>query len=127
MSGYDEEKRNAVVVETRCKWTDEEKRTILAEADEGSVSAAARKHGVAASLVFRWRQQRGLGGKKSAPKTASAFVPVTLPALPFAPTTTGNTDRGVIEIELAGNRRIRVKGPVETEALRRVIAVLEGR
>ena len=31
------------------------------------------------------------------------------------------------EIELAGGRRLRVSGPVETEALRRVIAVLEGR
>jgi transposase len=56
MSGYDQEKRYSVVAEVRRKWTDAEKQAILAEAKEGSVSAVARKHGVAANLVFRWRQ-----------------------------------------------------------------------
>jgi hypothetical protein len=33
---------------------------------------------------------------------------------------------GVIEIELAGGRRLRLSGPVDAETLRRVIAVLDG-
>jgi hypothetical protein len=33
----------------------------------------------------------------------------------------------MIEIELAGGRRIRVTGPVEANTLKQVIAVLEGR
>ena len=129
MSGYDEAKRYAVVAEVRRKWTDSEKKAILADADERSVSAAARQHGVAASLVFRWRRQRDAGGKKTVRKSASVFVPVALPAPLAAATSTPalGIDRGVIEIELAGGRRVRVMGPVETEALRRVIAVLEGR
>ena len=36
-------------------------------------------------------------------------------------------DQGVIEIVLAGGRRLRVSGLVDTENLKRVIAVLEGR
>lgn len=124
MSGYDEEKRYAVVAETRRRWSAAEKEAILADTVEGSVSAAARKHGVAASLVFRWRRRQSGGGQKSERQTAAAFVPVALPApSAFAP----RADRGLIEIELAGGRRIRVTGPVEAEALRQVIAVVEGR
>jgi len=36
-------------------------------------------------------------------------------------------DSGLIEIELASGRRVRLSGPVDVQALRRVIAVLEGR
>ena len=128
MSGYDEEKRYAVVAETRRKWTAAERKQIAAETEASSVSSVARKHGVATSLVFRWRCEAGVPGKKIARKPASAFVPVVLPGLPPAasPLATG-ADRGVIEIELGHGRRIRVSGPVETEALKRVIAVLEGR
>ena len=36
-------------------------------------------------------------------------------------------DGGLIEIELANGRRVRLSGPVDVQALRRVIAVLEGR
>ena len=126
MSGYDEEKRYAVVAETRRKWTAAERRQIVAETEATSVSSVARKHGVATSLVFRWRREAGIIGKKSVHKPAAAFVPLALPALtPAAPI--AGADRGVIEIELAGGRRVRVMGPVDAEALRRVITALEGR
>ena len=36
-------------------------------------------------------------------------------------------DGGLIEIELAGGRRVRLSGPVDVQALKRVIAFLEGR
>jgi len=126
MSGYSQEKSFAVVAETRRKWTAAERKQIVAETEASSVSSIARKHGVATSLVFRWRREAGIGGKKNVRKPATAFVPVALPALTHAAPVAG-ADRGLIEIELAGGRRIRVTGPVETEVLRRVIAVLEGR
>lgn len=128
MSGYDEEKRYAVVAETRRKWTAAERKQIVAETEGSSVSSVARKHGVATSLVFRWRREAGIAGKKLARKPASAFVPVVLPALSPAalPSATG-ADRGVIEIELSGGRLLRVDGSVDVNALRRVIAVLDGR
>lgn len=126
MSGYSQEKSFAVVAETRRKWTAAERNQIVGETEASSVSSVARKHGVAASLVFRWRREAGIVGKKSPRKPAAAFVPVALPALTHAAPVAG-ADRGLIEIELAGGRRLRVTGAVETEALRRVIAVLEGR
>lgn len=127
MSGYSQEKTFAVVAETRRKWTAAERKQIVSETEAASVSSVARKHGAAASLVFRWRREAGIAGKKSMRKQqAPAFVPVALPALTHAAAAAG-VDRGVIEIELAGGRRIRVTAAVETEALRRVIAVLEGR
>jgi transposase len=126
MSGYSQEKSFAVVAETRRKWAAAERKQIVAETEASSVSSVARKHGVATSLVFRWRREAGITGKKSPGKPATAFVPVALPALTRA-APVADSDRGMIEIELAGGRRLRVSGLVETEALRRVIAVLEGR
>ena len=126
MSGYSQEKSFAVVAETRRKWTPSERKQIVAETEASSVSSVARKHGVAASLVFRWRREAGIVGKQSPRKPAPAFVPVALPAPAHAAPVAG-ADHGLIEIELAGGCRIRVIGQVEMEALRRVIAALNGR
>ena len=126
MSGYDEEKRYAVVAETRRKWTAAERKQIVVETEASSVSSVARKHGVAASLVFRWRREAGIAGKKRAHKPATAFLPVTLPALPHAGAAAG-ADRGTIEIELTSGHKLRVSGPVEANILKQVLAVLEGR
>lgn len=123
-----------VVAETRRRWPAEERRRILAETEKEPVSVVARRHGVAASLVFRWRRQAGMSAKRMAAKRGSAsFVPVALPAPEAAPSTVvehssaRSPDRGLIEIELAGGRRIRVSGTVDADALKQVIAALEGR
>ena len=128
MSGYSQEKSFAVVAETRRKWSAAERKQIVVETEGASVSSVARKHGVAASLVFRWRREAGLAGKKSVRNQTSAFVPVALPALPSSgPLLAADAYRGVIEIEFAGGRRLRVTAPVDVAMLRQVIAVLEGR
>lgn len=123
-----------VVAETRRRWTAEERREIVAESETGSVSAVARRHGVAVSLVFRWRRQAGLPGKRAnvKKKAGAVFVPLmlTVPAPPEAPLDTSRArwpDSGLIEIELASGRRVRLSGPVDVQALKQVIAVLEGR
>ena len=126
MSGYSQEKSFAVVAETRRKWSAAERKQIVAETEAASVSSVSRKHGVATSLVFRWRREAGIAGKRNPGKPAPAFVPVALPAPAHAVSVAG-ADCGLIEIELGQGRRVRVTGAVETEALRRVIAVLEGR
>ena len=121
MSGYSQERNFAVVAETRRKWTAAERKQIVAETEAASVSSVARKHGAAASLVFRWRREAGIAGKQSMRKQqAPAFVPVALPALAHAAAAAG-VDRGVIEIELAGGRRIRVDAAVDVGVLRRLI------
>ncbi len=130
MSGYNQEKRFSIVAGTRRTWTDAEKKVILAETEEQSVSSVARKHGVASSLVFRWRREAGMAGKKKAVrKTSEAFLPVVLPSpSPVAASASAQgIDRGLIEIELAGGHKLRVSGPVETSTLKQVIAALEGR
>ena len=122
-----------VVAETRRRWTAEERRRIVAESETAPVSVVARRHGVAVSLVFRWRRQAGLSGKRAIVKKSGAvFVPVMLaaPSAPEAPPETPRVqapDSGLIEIELAGGRRLRLSGPVDVQTLKRVIAVLEGR
>lgn len=123
-----------VVAEARRRWPAEERRQILAETEGSPVSVVARRHGVAASLVFRWRRQAGLSGKRGdAKKLSASFVPVALPPPVVAPTTmvehssARTPDRGLIEIELASGRRVRVSGTVDANALKQVIAALEGR
>jgi transposase len=129
MSGYrhEQEKTYAVVAETRRRWSEAERKQIVAETEAASVSSVARKHRVAASLVFRWRRAAGLSGKKSVGKPVPAFVPVMLPApSPAAAISSPSAERGLVEIELAGGRRLRVSAPVDTAMLRQVIEVLEG-
>ena len=68
-----------VVVETRRRWTDEERRRALNDTLTSSVSLVARQHGIAKSLLFRWRKEAGLSGKRGDVKKPSAsFVPVAL-------------------------------------------------
>ena len=122
-----------VVVETRRRWSADERHEALKETLTASVSSVARKRGIAKSLLFRWRKEAGLLGKRSgAKKPAPLFVPVALPASALRaassePPSTHTPACCVIEIELAGGRRLRLSGPVDVEALQRVIAVLDGR
>jgi transposase len=122
-----------VVVETRRRWSDEERRQALNETLTASVSSVARKRGIAKSLLFRWRKEAGLSGKRhDVKKMAVSFVPVALPAPSAAAAMPGHSstrtrDHGLIEIELAGGQRVRLSGVVDADALKRVIAVLEGR
>ena len=98
MSGYDQDNSFVVVAETRRRWSRAEKLAVVAETAGASGSAVARKHGIASSLVLRWR--RGLAGvvKMWNPGAGTAFVPIALLAPPVS---TAVADSGMIEIELA--------------------------
>ena len=112
-----------IVADARRRWSRAEKQAIVAECEGGtsSVSAVARKHNVASSLLFRWRRE--FGTAKLPVLAKREFVPVALPASVKAPVANG----GLIEIELVGGRRLRVDGSVDAVALGRVIEVLEER
>lgn len=127
MSGYDQDKSFAVVAETRRKWTVAEKAAVVAETAAASVSSIARRHGIASSLVFRWRRELGESGKKVSRQARPSFVPVALPAPAVAPVSAVVPGVGLMEIELSGGRRVRVDASVDMNALKRVIAVLDGR
>jgi len=139
MSGHGaEDERFVIVADTRRRWSRAEKQAIVAESEGSgsSVSAVARKHNIASSLLFRWRREFVAKGPVPAKRE---FVAVALPALPAlsvaegsraeepAPAKAPVANGGLIEIELVGGRRLRIDGSVDAVALRRVIEVLEGR
>ncbi|MBP1182178.1 IS66-like element accessory protein TnpA [Methylobacterium sp. PvR107] len=129
-------------VERRRRWSFEEKARIV-EASfvaNTSVSAVARRYGIALGLLFTWRRQARegrLGGAEPAP----VFVPVvtkpepaSAPCVPTLPASAAADEgprrrrrAGVIEIDLGGGRRLKVDRDVDAEALRRVLSVLEER
>jgi transposase len=131
-------RRYSVVADVRRQWSDAEKHRIVAEAErpDANVSAVARRHGITPGLLFRWRR---MVRDAQAHTAASMFVPVTLAlppavepvpaACPDAPATRPNTgdarcdDR--IEIELRNGRLVRIGAGVDTDALRRVLDILD--
>ena len=127
MSGYIPEKSFTVVAETRRKWTLAEKTSVVSEIAGSSVSAVARKHGIASSLLFRWRRELGLDSKTAKRKAGTTFVALALPAPAAAPVAAAMPGGGLIEIELAHGRKLRVDASVDVNALQRVIAALDER
>ncbi len=127
MSGHSSVAEVEVIASTRRRWSEAERRTILAEAGQDgiTVSAVARRHGLSPSLLFRWRREFKQSKKREAPEPA--FVPLALPAPSLAdPATSCSCGPGdKIEIVLEGGRRIVVGKDVDATALRRIIEVLE--
>jgi transposase len=110
-------------VERRRRWSEGEKLAILAAASATSVSEAARKAGVAASLVFRWRRQLGADGMalpSPSPAAASAFAPVQI-----APEA-GPANPGTIEIEFVSGARMGITGAVDVATVSAAIIALGG-
>ena len=128
MSGHTSNPPYVVVAGTRRSWSREEKRAILAEAEDTptSVSAVARRHGLRPSLLFRWRRDSWDEERAAALPAQPAFVPLALPA-PAGPSPCERTAAGVIEIELAGGHRLRADASVDVAVLRGVIEALVGR
>ena len=110
---------HVVVAGTRRSWSAEEKRAILAEAEDPTttVSAVARRHGLHTSLLFRWRRDapgRSIGADGGVPpdlRPARASGAATLLSGPSRPA-------GAIEIEVAGGHRIRVEAGADLRSCR---------
>ena len=101
----------------RRQYSEALKRQIVAEtqAPGASVSTVARRHDVNSNQLFRWRRQL-------LPKAAvdgGAMVPIEIAPDDGRPR---RTDReGVIEIAFGCGARVRLRGEVCSETLRRVI------
>ena len=122
------------VVERRRRWSRDEKMRILAESLEpgATVAEVARRNDVAPSVLFSWRRQARL------PAASTTMVPVmvaepvsalyaAVPTMKPRRTRGPAKERGLIEIDLGGGRRVRVDAGVDAEALARVLDVLSGR
>jgi transposase len=127
----------------RRRWTDEEKKRIVAESEAPgcSVSIVARRHDLNANMLFTWRRrfrQREAGSAVE----QTAFIPAIIateevgggqPAAPPREQRTGMEDGaarrqpGLMEIVLAGGSRVIVDREVSAAALARVIGILERR
>ena len=57
----------------RRRWSVEEKRAVVAEAlSSGNVIATAKRHGIQAQQIYRWRE------RLDKPQSATAFLPVSI-------------------------------------------------
>jgi len=96
------------------------KRQMVAETQVpgASVSVVARRHDVNSNQLFRWRRQV----LPKAVVESGAMVPVAVAADEGRPR---RTDRdGVIEIAFGCGARVRLRGEVSSETLRRVVELL---
>ena len=80
------------------------------ERSGASLAAFARREGLSAERLYRWRARLT--------KTEPTFIEIR----PEAALSTG----GMLEVVLAGGRTVRVPSDFDEVALRRLIAVLEG-
>ncbi|MDE0049458.1 MAG: transposase [Rhodospirillales bacterium] len=123
----------------RRRWSEAQKRQIVAETHEPGVSVpmVAQRYNLNANQIFRWRR---LFRESERAGVAGRFVPVVVEAAPgqepaaaaMSPPSEsivaeGQPATGRMEIVLAGGRRVIVDRAVDGPALARVIAVLERR
>lgn len=119
-----------------------DKRRMVAEASApgASVSAVARRYGIAPRLLFRWKQE--LGVPRAEPEKAPVFLPVTVsdaaatadapPAGPEPSTPPGHGPLVIerapmeVEVQLVGGRRLRFAQDTDPETVRALVALLEG-
>ena len=121
--------------EGRRSYSPEEKARLLAEtaAPGARVCEVARRHGICASLLHRWRRQAEGRPVRKLPRRAArptSFVPLLLeaghPASPPAsePSASGTADPA-IEVVLRNGRVLRVGTGADAAAVARLAAALE--
>ncbi len=117
----------------RRRWSDGEKRRIVAETLKRgvSVSVVARRHDMNANMLFTWR--RKMGATVSAPPDdPTSFMPAVI-GIPAQTTETtsmaaaASSPEGRMEIVLGGGDRVIVDRAVDEAALSLVIEVLSRR
>ena len=111
-------------VDARRRWSEAEKLAIVEESKTNPVARVAKKHGVSASLLFRWRKALGVRAKSSQPPSREkAFVRVALPVAVDA--ARAHHGHGAIEIVLGSGRRVIVGKDADIAALKHIIETLD--
>ncbi len=120
----------------RRRWTADQKRQLVWDGlNSGKPMARfARQHGIHPSVMHRWLKELTRPILTAGPATHTSFAAVRVAEAPLLPApeapaplpdSAPATCHSMIEIELAGGRRIRVGSNVDADALRRVVAVLD--
>ena len=123
----------------RRRWSPQEKRAVVAESvTSGNVIATAKRHGIQAQQIYRWRERleaRPACGAFLAVAVASdpgPSRPAPVPASLLDDTSrdrdpTSRPERSPrVEIVLSAGRRIIVEGGVEVDAVLALARGLEG-
>jgi len=110
-------------IERRRRWSDAEKRSILAEVgvNGARVADVARRHDLTRQHIYQWRGEFRRRGESLTEETG--FLPVEITAAPSvisAPTTSA-----MVEIVLANGRLLRGIDGLSTSGLVQLIRVLE--
>jgi transposase len=116
-------------VERRREWSDEEKRTIIAESSQDGVviSDVARRHGLRPQQLFNWRNEFR---KREAARLICGGTPAFAPVMiaddrPSAAAAEGPvSDAPLIEIVLGG-ATVRTRGSVDAKALTAVLRAVK--
>lgn len=110
-------------VERRRRWSDAEKRSILAEVgvDGARVADVARRHDLTRQHIYQWRAEFRRGGESLTEETA--FLPVEMTA---EKTVTPAVKPSPVEIVLMNGRRLRGIEGLSASGLAQLIRVLEG-
>lgn len=118
----------------RRRWSVEEKRAVVTEAlSSGNVIATAKRHGIQAQQIYRWRER--LDKRQSLP----AFLPVSIApdSVPLNPTPVldqGSQDHSPaamldrsprVEIVLSAGRRVIAEGGVDIDVMLKLARGLE--
>ena len=118
----------------RRRWSVEEKRAVVTEAlSSGNVIATAKRHGLQAQQIYRWRERLD---ERQHP---TVFLPVSIApdSVPLSPAPV--LDQGIqdhsppvmldrsprVEIVLSAGRRIIIEGSVDIDAMLRLARGLE--
>jgi len=109
----------------RRKWSDDEKRTICAQARVAGVSVAqvARRYDLNANQIFNWLKDPRVAGDPPDDVEDARFLPVEIVAEP-APEPPPTATSGMIELELANGHRLRISGGYDPEAIARLARLL---
>ncbi len=111
------------------RWPEALKREIVAATLQpgASVSVVARQYDVNANQVFSWRRRYGEASRPAAaPPSTSGLVPVMIAPEPENMVGAAPASE-TIEIEVAGDCRVRVGASFDARALKRVLDVLRKR
>jgi transposase-like protein len=129
--------RDFATLVTRRIWTPEDKRRLVSEMGlpGANVSEMCRRHGVANSLLYRWRQD-AVAGKLPGADTPKGFLPVAITGGPLARVSAADDVATAalgsapklsctFDIVLANGRLVRVGPDVDATTLMRIVTALE--
>ena len=110
-------------VERRRRWSDEEKRALVAEsfAPGAVVAEVARRADVSPGQIYRWRQEIRAA--------VAGFAPLLITSPEAAENTAGPRCHGesAIELEVAGKINVRIPGSIPAELAAAVVKALSRR